>query len=125
MQGETPTKAEVQAEFVKRNQSVQANVDAERDAKLAAKAQRGNGKTYRGAANRDITQEKEVITEAPSKALEPFVAACATSTHFFTTWHPDSVETALLDALRASDIEPKTHEKKYKVKFEVATPVQQ
>lgn len=102
---------------------MQANVEAERDAKLAAKAQKGNGKTYRSGAHRDITQEQ--ITEEPSKALEPFVAACATSTHFFTSWHPDSIEQALLEALRDNEIEPKAHDKKYKVKFEVATSVQQ
>lgn len=103
---------------------VQASVEAERDAKLAAKAQKGNGKTYRSGPNRDVTQPEE-ITEAPSKTLEPFVAACATSTHFFTSWHPDSIELALLEALRANEIEPNAHDKKYKVKFEVATSVQQ
>lgn len=90
MQGETPTKAEVQAEFAKRNQAVQASVEAEREAKQAAKAQKGNGKTYRSGPNRDITQEE--ITDAPQKTLEPYVAACATSTHFFTSWHPDAIE---------------------------------
>jgi serine/threonine protein kinase len=96
MQGEIPTKAEVQAEFAKRNEAVRANVEAEREQKLQAKAAKGN-KTYRSAAARQIG--KEEITEAPSKALEPYVAACGTNTHFFTSWHPDAIERNLTEAL--------------------------
>lgn len=105
---------------------MRASIEADRDAKHAAKAQKGNGKAYRSGPARDVvaTDQEETIEE-PKKLLEPFVDACATTTHFFTSWHPDSIEKALVDALRAGEIEPKVHAQKYKVKFEISTSVQQ
>lgn len=58
----------------------------------------------------------------PKKQLEQFEPICALKTQFFSTYHPDIIEDAILTHLRnVVKIEPKINENKYKIKFQLTS----
>ena len=60
----------------------------------------------------DVFAESEEL-----KTLEKYEKAFSVKTEFFSSYSPDFIEQTFVKDLRMSKIEPKTSEKKYKIKF--------
>lgn len=55
------------------------------------------------------------------KKLEPYCHVFANNTHFFSTYNPDMIESALVKHIEGQDMKPLVNKNKYKVKFTIVT----
>jgi len=125
MQGDSPNKASVQAEFDTRQKSVTASIESDQQEKQNEKAKRVNARKT-GAVTRGVEAGEEIKLGdedlPPSKTLLDYEKVFAQNTEFFSTCNPDDIVTALLDHLRTKEkVEPKVSKDKYKIKFELTT----
>ena len=122
MQGPVPTKDKVVAEFKKRDATVKAQMEADKQEKDAEKAKRVDQAKKKAAMRSgptgDFEESKtEEILHKPSKNIEEYERLFAANTEFFSTYGPDMIEQALLEELSKQGIKPKTKTDQYKVKF--------
>ena len=107
LKGEIPSKEEVQKMFAERNAAVQASIQADKEKKDAEKQTRmANRDATMRSANEEGEEDPDLLP-APKKDLEKYEKLFATKTQFFSTYHPDMIEQALLTYLRTKvKIEP-------------------
>jgi len=55
------------------------------------------------------------------KKLEPYCNVYANNTHFFSTYNPDMIESALVKHIESQEMKTIVNKKKYKVKFTIVT----
>ena len=73
----------------------------------------------RSAAMGDIPPEEEKGDEPCKKVLLPYEKAFAYNTEYFSTFHPDIIEEALINHLEKNQIKFVANDQKYKVKFTI------
>jgi serine/threonine protein kinase len=118
MKGEVPSAESVYQEFEERQQSVDAEIDASRQEKLAEKARAVQqfNKNYRNVKPEQI----EMDNFPPLKELYVNNSEVKT-TNFLSTYNPDMIENALKEHLQKINIEPKINNEKYKMQFSLTS----
>ena len=99
--GDVNTEKQILLDFAERNEKVQSTIEAEKQAKAAEKQKRilNRDKTMRGS-NAEEGKFDDVLLPPPKKAIEDYESLFAHTTEFFSTYHPDMIETALHNHIR-------------------------
>jgi serine/threonine protein kinase len=124
MQGPTPDRDSVVAEFKQRNAVVKEQMDAERQSKDAEKMKRMENRKKEAMRSGNACEEEEeskLDISKPQKHMESYEKLFAANTEFFSTYNPDMIEDSFCEQLKKLGVAVKTNDKKYKVKFSMTS----